>query len=54
MGVVAGVGTFSPYFITDVVGVILNVVETLEVDSISGVGLIGSEYQMLLLLILVH
>lgn len=34
MGLVAGV---PPYFITDVVGVIVRVVEMLEVDVISGV-----------------
>lgn len=37
MGVVAGVGTFPPYFITEVVGLIVRVVEMWEVDRISGV-----------------
>lgn len=36
MGVVAGVGTFPPYFITDVVGLIVHGVEMWQVDRISG------------------
>lgn len=37
MGVVAGVGIFPPYFITDIFGLIVQVAEMWEVDRISGV-----------------